>query len=266
MINLVINYWYLFLTVLIAGIIGTLLIQNFIRELLKNFLSKAPLIKTYWLFIIPFVVITISLYFIVIIFSTKDREVYLSTLNHATTLIFAIFVGYFAFLQVVENRLEKLREQGHTYFKQKSYLRAIEYYEQAYVINPKDFSILAELLEVYLVQSDQKFDRKIVLLDKLVIEDKEKLIAFYLKTAKHLFRQDIGRANNEIVACLNFIKNKPTALTDRIWDFSDIHEADIYKKLVGEAKNIFDNFLNYIQNGLNEEKKKNFENGNYTLS
>lgn len=266
MTNVFIRYWYL-LAFFFAGIVLTLLIQGRIKKLIKNFFSKAPLIKKYWVFVVPFIVTSLIAYILVINLSSREHlSNNIAILNQATTLVFAIFVGYFAFQQVIEYRLEKLKEQGYNYFKRKSYLRAIQYYEEAYAINPKDFSLLAELLEVYLCLGDfRKFDEKINQLEKLVVEDYERSTIAYLRACKLLFKQDLGSAKTEIKSYIELLAKKPSTILLFRWDFSDIHLCDLYLKLDGEAKTIFDNFVGYLNKNFDEEKKKRFESGDYNL-
>lgn len=262
-----INYWYLFLGSILIGVLLTLFSQEKFKGLLKSFYGKAPLIKRYWLFVLPFSVVSISVYALTIKLSPSENLANnISLLNQATTIIFAIFAGYFAFQQLVEYRLEKLKEQANLYFKQPSYLRAIQYYEEAYAINPKDFSLLAELIEVYLCVEDfKKFDERITQLEKLVVEDYEKSTVAYLKVCKHLFKQDLGSVNNTLKTYIDLVQKEPGALLQFRWDFSDIQKSGVYKKLDGEVKTIFENLVNYLNKNLDEEKKKRFESGDYVL-
>lgn len=267
MIEAFINYWYLFLGAILIGVLLTLVSQEKFKGLLKSFYGKAPLIKKYWLFVTPFSVVSISAYVLTFKLSTSENlSNNISLLNQATALIFAIFAGYFAFQQLVEYRLEKLKEQANLYFKQSSYLRAIQYYEEAYSINPKDFSLLAELIEVYLcIEEFKKFDEKIVRLEKLVVEDYERSTVAYLKICKHLFKQDLGTAKTELKSYLDLVQKEPSTLILFRWDFSDIRKSETYKKLTGEIKTIFDNLMSYLNRNLDEEKKKRFEEGDYIL-
>lgn len=262
-----INYWYLFLGSILIGVLLTLFSQEKFKGLVKSFYGKAPLIKKYWLFVVPFSVVSISAYVLTIKSSPSENLANnISLLNQATTIIFAIFAGYFAFQQLVEYRLEKLKEQGYLYFKQKSYLRAIQYYEEAYAINPKDFSLLAELLEVYLCLGDfKKIDDKINQLEKLIVEDYERSTIAYLRVCKHLFKQDLGSAKAELKSYIELVTKKPATLLLFNWDFSDIRNCELCQKLDGEAKTIFDNLVSYLNKRLDEEKKKRFEVGDYIL-
>lgn len=261
-----IQYWHL-LVAFCGGIILTLLIQGRIKMLFKSFYSKAPLIKKYWIFVVPFTLVSLMTYSLVIFLSPPENlETNLTLLNQVATLLFAIFVGYFAFQQVVENRLDKLKEQANLYFKQPSYLRAIQYYEEAYSINPKDFSLLAELLEVYLCIGEfKKFDEKIGRLEKLIVEDYEKSTVAYLKVCEHLFKQDLGSAKTELKSYIDLVQKDPEVLEQFRWDLSDIRKCDLCKELDGDVKTIFENLVNYLHKNLDEEKKKRFETGDYLL-
>ncbi len=268
MTEILVKNWYLFLGFMLAGAILILSIQQKCKDLIKIFQDKAPLIKKYWLLVIPFALLSISAYILTIkLSSSQDINKNISLLNQATTLIFAIFAGYLAFQQLIEYRKDKLKEQASIYFKQPSYLRAIQYYEEAYRIDPKDFSLLSELLEVYLCAEDfKKFDEKIPQLERLVVENYEKSIVAYLKICKNLFNQDLRSTRSELKTYLNLVKDNLEVLPQfRFWDFSDIRKSVAYKNLEGDIKGICDNFLAYLNKALDEEKKKRFEVGDYIL-
>ena len=253
-------------TYVFIGAILTLIILK-IKMIKIYFLAKAPLIKKYWIFVIPFILLSSILYVLVFYFSTTNNlNNNLTVLNQAITLIFAIFVGYFAFQQVVENRFDKLKEQGHLYFKQQSYLRAIEYYEEAYLINSRDFSLLAELLELYLsIQNFNKFNEKIHFLEKLRIEDYEWSTLYYLKIAQCILKKDFGSAEKTLKEYLKKSKKDPLILMHFNWDFSDIRKCEPCKLLKGELKTIFDNLIVYLNKGFDDVKRLKFENGDYLL-
>lgn len=266
MISFFVQYGYLFV-VFCGGVIVTLLIQGKINKIYGSFYNKAPLIKKYWVFVAPFTLLSLIIYILVLFLSPRESlDTNLTLLNQASTLLFAIFVGYFAFQQVVEYKLDKFKEQANMYFKQPSYLRAIQYYEEAYFINPKDFSLVAELLEVYLCVGEyRKFDEKISWLQRLVIEAYEKSTVAYLKICQHLFKQDLGSAKTELKNYIDLVQKDPEVLVQFRWDFSDIRKCELCKKLDGDVKTIFDNLIMYLNKNLDEEKKKRFENGDYML-
>src|SRR5688572_12672922 len=73
--------------------------------------SKASLIKKYWYFVVPFSILVVGAYCLAFIFVPENRlGDILELINNLSTLIFGIFVGYFAFLQVIEGRVDKLKE------------------------------------------------------------------------------------------------------------------------------------------------------------
>ena len=264
--HLLLTYWYLFLAGFLLGIVMTILIQK-IREVSEDVFRKASLIKRYWTFTIPFFVLASILYVLVFRFSPELKlQINIEILGQMLTLIFAIFIGYFAFLQVVESRFEKLKEQGYRSLKQKSYRRAREYYEQAHLINPKDFSVLSDLTELYLIiQDNVGFQNKIRLLERTVIETREKIVLFYLRTTRFLLLQDLGNAKSELNELLKFLKESPEFLTHFSWNFDDIRACPSYKNLKGDPKLILDNLIAYLQKQLQDAQKRAFENGDVSL-
>lgn len=268
MLKAVINFWYLFILSMLVGAFLYAFNYKRTKAIFNLYNNKAPLIKKYWLFTIPFLVCSIIIFVVILKFSSEDKtSLNISIAGQGLTLIFAIYVGYLAFLQLVENRLDKLKELGDSYLIQKSYLRAIEYYQEAFKIKPTDYSVLANLLELYLIgQNFSNFEERLPLLEKNAIEEHEKIIPLYLKAVKSLFKQYITDAKEEIKDCLDFIKKHPNSLEHLIWNFDDIRSSPVYKALEGETKIIMDNFIRYLQRELNDEEKKKFESGNYLLS
>lgn len=264
--HLLLIYWYLVFAGIILGVVATILIQR-AKEMSEDVFRKASLIKRYWTFTIPFFVLASILYVLVFRFSPELKlQVNIEILGQMLTLIFAVFIGYFAFLQVVEGRFEKLKEQGYQSLKQKSYRRAKEYYGQAHLINPKDFSILADLTELYLITQDNVgFQNKIRLLERTVIETREKIVLFYLRATWFLLLQDLGNANRELNELSKFLKGGPELLTHPSWDFGDIRACPSYKNLKGDPKLILDNLIAYLERGLEDSKKRAFENGDFSL-
>jgi tetratricopeptide (TPR) repeat protein len=187
-------------------------------------------------------------------------------LGQSLTLVFAIFVGYFAFLQVVESRLDKLKERAKSELSERSYRRAIQYYEEAYKISPKDVSILADLLELYLIlENYSNFDEKIIQLQRISIEEKEKVTLLYLEATKFLLKQHLQEAKERISKLVQFIEKHPIVLTHFNWDFSDIQDSEVYKKINGEAKIIFENLIKYLSKKMPNDQKSDFEQGNYSI-
>ena len=250
--------------IIISIMIITLFLEYMIKKKWKVLFNKTTLIKKYWKFVISFLTISIISGIIVYLY-TENTTTNLMLLTQVLTLIFAIFVGYFAFQQVSENRLDRLKEQGHLHLRRLEYLRAIKSFEEAFLASPKNFNILANLQECYIIVQDTKnFNEKKELIEKIIIEDREKIIFYYLKSTDYLIKQDLGKAKEELAECIKFIGSSNLLLLSG-WNFSDITKSDSYKNLSGESKKILDNLISYLQGILSGNEKKEFESGNYAL-
>src|SRR3989338_4428724 len=184
------NNGYLLLA-FFSGMLVLVLVLKMYGRLWKDFCSRAPLLKKYWLFVAIFCLLAVLAYYFVLKYSPSGKiDNYIQILGQTLTLIFAIFVGYYAFLQVMESRVENLRQHAFGYFKKKLYQRAILMHEQIYSINPKDIVTLGNLLELYLItQNYEKFNLKLPLFKRLVVEEKEQLEFYYFITAQFLLKQ-----------------------------------------------------------------------------
>ena len=195
---------------IIIGIITGFLLYWIIDNKLWNKIFKsASLIRQYWKFIIVFSSIFVLTLGIIIV-KIQDKNDLYSILNlviQIATLVFAIFVGYLAFVQVIENRFEKLRNRGKDELDGKKYKRAIQNWEQAHLIKRKDSDTLADLLETYLiVKNFRKFDEKIKELEKLIVEESDSVTFHYLRAARYLLVENLGEAkeriNQFIIECM----------------------------------------------------------------
>lgn len=231
--------------------------------------NKSRLIKTYWLFSLVFSLLAIIAYIVVLKYSPPDKvDIYTGVVSNSLTLIFAIFVGYFAFSAVTESRLDKFVEQANDYIAAKDYQRAIQQYEEAQKINSKQPSVLMNLLEAYLITKNVlKFDDIYPLLDKIALDGKEKLISFYLQAVRYLLTQNMEQAKEKLGNCIQYINSNPDSLARLAWNFTDIKNG-YYKQLEKDAdsKIIMDNFIKYLSKGLSPEEKTMFENGNFKLT
>ena len=266
MLSLLLLQWKI-----IGGVIIGIVLTSFLRRPViatyKNFLGRAPLIRKYWQFVIPFTIFSAVAYILVCNYTLAENLAKnLTILGHWVTLLFAVFIGYFAFLQVEENRFDKLKELGTMYFKNSSYIRALEAYVAAASINPRDWNMLSEMLETYLAVNDyQNFDEKIILLERCTLEAREKAVLGYLKATRHLLELDIGRAKKEIAYCVKSMQECGKS-SGRFWSFKEIKESLAYQKLVGESKTIFDNLVRYLLQELDEKNRQAFEAENYILN
>lgn len=265
MFKIVIQNWHLFLITLIVGVVLALFLKEKFIGIYKRFTSVAPTIRKYWFFVVVFCFIVVISYILIFIKSDNNEQLNtnLTILGQVSALIFAIFVGYFAFLQVVENRIGKLKEDGFRYFKEKAYSRATKIYEEVHSIDTTNFNNLAELLELYIIQKDfEKFNKKIVVLEGNILDKKDKLILLYLQIIFELIKEHISEAKEKIALLVEFQKlNRDVRIN---WDFSDIKMCSVYLSLGNsDTKKYFDNSIKYLIQGMSEEEKIKFENGDY---
>lgn len=255
------------LVAIIGMALGYLIRALLSKDFVQNVLARAALIKTYWKFVLPYSLV-VGIAYVVTILYTPDAytDLAINVLGQVSALIFAIFVGWYAFLQVMESKIEKLGEKAHDHFQEGSYRRARELYEQVYVAHPKNFTNLAELLELYLIIEDEgDFDAKFPYLKEAAMEDDEILVTHYLRVAQALLKQDLGTGKKEIGEAIEFVATHPRALPMFTWQFKELRESDIYERLEGEPKVTLDNFLSYLNRGLEEKQKTRFEGGDYKL-
>ncbi len=247
-----------FLTGIIFFGIG-FIFKDKIKEIFSKIYTRAMLVKGYWIFSIFFVISTLLTYWLIVRYSNKlniNRNI--SILNHMSALLFAIFVGYYAFLQVMEGKLDKYKEIAYAHLKEREYNKARQYYEKAYAVDPKDESVIVNLTELYLILNDfKKFDLKIKLIKSNgFLESSDEIIYSYLKAAKYLLKQELGEAKKVIKDMVTKTKGESWS---KIWNFHDIKDSETFKRLDGESKTIFSELIEYIQDATGVEKRKAFE-------
>lgn len=185
------------------------------------------------------------------------------------TGIIAIFFGL---RQLVENRYDKLIQQGYNYLKDKKYSNAIKIWNEALAIK-KENSTLHNLAEALLLSGDfNEFDRLMKLLakkrwrEKLFNENKDKILINILQAVRQLIVENIGKGKEYLSASISISKKSEDKIMLN-WDFKDLKNSDIYKKLTNDcdAKKIIDNCVAYFSHQLQESDKFLFETGNYTL-
>lgn len=254
-------------------IIGVLLNQFFPKKLKRKWhfiKEKILLMKSYWTFVFIFILFAgLGYYYI---FSSNVptidlKNLYISTFNQILTLIFAIFVGYYAFLQVFDARLDKGLEKAQEHITSKEYERAISVLEDCIKINSSDFSAWSNLMECYLISKRFSiFNNKIELLEQEVKSPRDRVILHYLKSTSMILQEKIGEAKITLGELITYTKENPPALNSLRWNFQDVLDSENYNKLGVGTKKIFVNLTKYLRNELTIEEKNKFENKNYELS
>lgn len=245
----------------------TLFIQKSIRWVFKHARYKASFIKPYWQFSIIFAVVGVIVYLLVFWLSPESTiDVAINVTNTSLTLVFAIFVGYYAFMQVAENRVEKYKEEVQLHIHNRDYIRAALICEKVYKINPKDFWALSNLLEIRLITGeDEWFLAHIEELHDTVKEHWEQVAYYYLKIIRDLFKQHISETQASIKLLLEYIRKNPDSLERNKWAYRDVKMCDCFKQLTGDSKKIIENVIRYLERGMNDDEKKYFSDGDYTL-
>lgn len=233
---------------------------------------KRYLVRKYWSFVVPFLVILgISYLYIYNKSSHENIDVNLSILNNWATIIFAVFVGWYAFRQLGEMRLEKLKEAANNYNLMNMPLRALEAYKEAYSINPKDPFVLSDLLELFLITRNfNGFDEKIGFLEKDSIELNDKrgqIICFYLNALSGFLKGHMNETREKIKKCVDFIAENSNSSVSLSWTFKTLKDSDTYKKIPNNPdKQLFNNFMSYLEGTMPLENRTKFEEHNYYLN
>lgn len=253
------------MALVVLGGLFALLLRSPFKKTWKWFLNRAPLIKRYWLFVVPFFIGVIIVYYLLYKYSLSEQlGNNLSIAGQLIALIFAIFVGYLAFLQVNISRVDALKSSAREELKDGAYPRAVKLYEELFSINSKDFYALSELLEVYLIQKDHvSFSEKIDFLRKNSLSDKEKKVVLYLEFSFQLFQSGPEAATTKAEEMVTkFSKTQKNIF----WDFDDIKKSDMYKNLQTPTRIMFENFTRYMDGTLQLDLLEKFERGEYCAS
>lgn len=255
-----INNWFVLILVFIFGLLCSKKIRKLTKKIKNKYSQKMQIIQKYCNFVFIFLLLLLITYTLVFKFlNNNNLPIYISIINHVSALTFAIFIGYFSFIQILENKIEKLNSEAFLNMKSKNFSRAQKLYENILTINPSHSDALKNLLELYCIQKDFKnFKQKINLFK--VEEKKDVLIKHYLLFIKRFFEGNDGKAERIIKKSIKFKKsfNDPSKFNN-FWDFRDILQCDNYKQLTPIRKNIFDGYINYLSGKLNTDEIEKFE-------
>jgi len=256
--------------VILSAYFGFLYIPKIISTF-KRFRQRPPVIKKYWYFVAPFSFSLIILYsgLFFLIEDNVKIELYINVLNQFSTLVFAIFIGYFSFLQVIENRADKLKNEAHNYLHPsiKDYARAVKNFEDIVAIEPNDFYNLANLLETYLIQKDfQSFHVRMDHLKKCIFTPKDNLVYYYVMILYFLLKGHHDDADLYVNELIQYTKANSEITMN--WNFGDFKSSDTYSnslKTESDGRRKFDNLLKYITKTMSAEDRAIFEAGDYIL-
>jgi hypothetical protein len=232
----------------------------------RFFARKARTIRQYWLMVFAVLLIAVAGYIIAHYLWNENLvvlDIVLNVWGQIITLLFAIMVGYIAFLQMIEGRFDKLIEVGRERFGKPEYYRARIAFREACSIKPNDFDALSELTELYLVSGDEEFTEALERLEKLAVEPREKITSAYLVATQHLLREDIGTARTAVA---ELVKRRQIAPQSFSWNFKELRKSERYGNVKNGGKQMLDSLINYLSHNLSPDKVIQFESGDYGLS
>jgi hypothetical protein len=101
---------YLAISLIILGGVLVAILRHPIAKLSTRFKERAPIIKKYWQFIIPYIILNMAAYTVVALYFYNDIN--FNILGQVSAMTLAIFVGYIAFSEFGESKFEKLVESA----------------------------------------------------------------------------------------------------------------------------------------------------------
>lgn len=250
------------------GVLITLLILHTHKPIIKWFNNLYLLIRGYWLFIAIYIPTLIFAYIGLILYVPDlYKEFYLDMLGQVATISYAIFTGYYAFLQVAQSRLDKLSTLALEELRSSKYIRAIKLYEQCLRIKPDELDIVLNLMELYLIQKQfSDFDSLHERAIKLSVEASDIVKIHMLTATRYIVRQDIDMLKESIGRLVEYIKINAECLRSYAWEYADMKSSDTYKKLEPQTKIYYTNIEKYLSGKLKPEEKTSFESGDYLIS
>jgi len=155
-------------------------------------------------------------------------------------LIWAIFAGYFAFAQFLENRKERLIKEVEEHWERQEYPSALQKLEKIYRIDSSDKLNLQNLSENYSINGN--FDRGEEFAEKahkLRETNHDTLIYYYLKILAKI--KNISQSSIVIKELINCLDKDKEIIISTHWRFNELINSDLYKKqLTTEQKQLID--------------------------
>ncbi len=237
-------------------------IYNFIRTSSpwKKFKHHFSTSEQYWRITTFFSIITVSSALAIIFYSPEGTVMNnLSFLVQLATLVFGLYVGYFAFKQMNLGRYESIVSSAKQLFVNGGdFKRAIKEYELASSIK-LTFGTGAEQTECYVCLSEwAKYDRMMDRLPHVKVDHRDDLILFYLKALEPLFKEELGRLKEVFRQTVTFKKSIKKSIAAG-WSSAEIKKSEVYENLSNEIKTLVEPFFKYINNQLSESEKQTFE-------
>lgn len=249
---------------IIIGAIGSYIVQKLFLYVKSRLHERAPIIKRYWHFVIPFSMLTTLAYVLVYFFS--NNEISFGLVGQISTLVLAIFAGYIAFSEFGESKYHRLLEEGMSASSNRAPKTALTKYKEAHSLKPNEPLVLGNLLEILLMlKMYDEFDIKIERYKKIIIEKSDELIYMYLLGLRYLVREHNGEAKEPIADAVKFIIENPDTRDLFNWSNDPLINSEIFQKLGVSSQKIIINYFAFLQNSLNSAEEKLFIQGSYEM-
>lgn len=244
------------------GVILTLLFRQPFIILKSRFQERAPVLKKYWKFVIPFSFLTTAAY--VSTYKFAYSEVNIGIVGQASTLVLAIFAGYIAFSEFGEGKFDRVLEDARNALSRSEYNHATAKLQEAHSIKPKEIDPLGDLLELYLlVGRFEDFDVKINYYKRIAIEESHELVHLYLLALRNLFKEHAKEAKQSIKDAVHYVQAHPSIKGKFIWRIEECIKSDAFSKLEPRTQKMIVNLHAYLTSKLEAEEVKTFEAGKY---
>ncbi len=231
-------------------------------KLTSKFVSRAPIIRKYWKFVIPFVTLTTLAYVLTYIYAYSDVNI--GIVGQVSTLVLAIFAGYIAFAEFGESRFDNLIRDGSEASRAREIRRAEAKYKEANSIKPDDAKVLGNLLELNIVLGNyDEFDAKVAHFKRISLEESDELAQFYLLALRHLMKEYLGEARPSIEASIKFVNDHPGCREKFHWSNDEVIQSDAFLKLTSQTKKLVVNHFAYLKGQLSPTEEETFISGDY---
>lgn len=236
--------------------------------------------KRYFSFNIKFLLITlfflvvfifISNLFLNVAIDDTQKEKIISTTIQLATLVLGLVAVYFALKQLNNSEFYKLDELAITNLRAGQYNRSAKFWGKALSIK-FERDVYLNLMENFLIQKKfDMFDSYIDLADnrsyknRILEEESDIYIIFYLKIMRQLLDKNLGKAEKELENLINYTKNISSSRIPH-WSFGDLMKSPAYTKIEGDHKLMAQNLIKYLNSELSNEDKIKFESQNYLLT
>ncbi|KKQ54707.1 MAG: hypothetical protein US83_C0004G0030 [Candidatus Falkowbacteria bacterium GW2011_GWC2_38_22] len=247
-----------------------------LKKIKKNFWEKIfnypSFNRRFWfaliLVLLIFCIILSILLFINKINETSNQIAIINLIIQSATLVLGICATYYALRQLVETRFTGLDEAGMREIKRGHYSRAFEKWREAFYIRP-EAGVFTNLCESLLLIGDyDNFDQYIQISQddrfkkKIFQESSDQITLLYLRAVRHLLVKNQGEAEVQITEIIKITKDN--SLLGFGWDFMDLRSSIAYQNVNGECKNIAENLISYLSKTILPNRKKDFEQGNFS--